>query len=288
MIYIDLEQGTEEWKEFRRPRIGASEASIIEGCNPWCTPHELYLRKMNGVEQLDNSAMKKGRDLEPVARELFIKQTGIVVTPRVGVSEQRPWQMASFDGISEDGSIICEIKCGGEELYRKAQSGDIPIYYRLQVQHQICVSNAVQAFYVCFYEGEIATLEVKADWDLIEQMIDKQSEFIEFMHKMEPPPLTDKDYTPIESERGSQMLKEYFQLGYDEKAIKERRDVLKQQIIDLNPQRNFILDGSKVYQKTTVSYNTKKMAEDGIDLSPYKSVSKPYWMLSSPSRVKAL
>jgi len=288
MIYVNLEQGTQEWLEFRRSRIGASEASIIEVCNPWCTPNDLYLSKMNSIEQADNPAMKKGRALEPIAREMFIAETGIFVMPTVGVSEERPWQMASFDGISEDGTIICEIKCGGEDLYLKAKSGDIPIYYRLQVQHQICVSKAVKAFYVCFYEGKIAIIEVKPDWELIEKMIDKQSEFMELMHKMEPPPLTDRDYTPIESERGSQMLKEYFSLGIEEKRIKERRDLLKQEIIDLNPQRNFILDGSKVYQKTTVSYNTKKMAEEGIDISRYKSVSKPYWMLTSPGRTKAL
>ena len=288
MIYIELEQGTEEWKEFRRSRTGASEASIIDGCNPFTTPHDLYLSKMNGVEKGDNPAMKKGRELEPLARQMFIEQTGISVRPAVGVSEKRPWQMASFDGITPDGTIICEIKCGGEDLYRKAQRKEIPVYYRLQIQHQFCVSEAVKGFYVCFYGGEIAIVDVDPDWELIEQMIDKQSEFIDLMHKMEPPELCDRDYTHVENETGTKKLREYFSLGLEEKRIKDRRDELKKDIIEINPQRNFILDGSKVYQKSTVSYNTKKMREDGIDLSPYKTVSKPYWMVTSPGRIKAL
>lgn len=288
MIYVDLEQGSPEWLEFRRSHIGSSDAAIIQGTNrfPGRTPYRLYIEKVEGIEQQDNPAMKRGRELEPVARQMFIDKMSKLVVPRVGVSEERPWQSASFDGISEDGTLIVEIKCGGEDLYLKALQGEIPVYYKTQIQHQFCVSKAVKGYYVAFYEGEIAIVEVFPDWLEIEQMIEKQESFVDMLHKLEPPALSDRDYEKVQDEKGTEMLREYVLLGLQEKQLKERRDALKLQIVNINPKQNFILDGSKIYQKTTVSYNTKKMLEDGIDISKYRSTSKPYWMITSPGRIK--
>lgn len=287
MIRIDLEQGSQEWLEFRRNHIGSTDAYVIEGISPWQTPYELYFQKMNGTETPDNWAMKKGRELEPIARQMFIIEKNIFIDPCVGISEERSWQSASLDGISEDGQIIAEIKCGSEDLYLQACNDEIPIYYRVQIQHQLCVSKAVKCYYVAFYNNRIKVIEVFPDWEFIENMIQKQENFLNLLHKMEPPPMTDEDYTSIESERGSQMLREYHSLGLQEKQIKDKRDELKQQIIQINPQRNFILDGFKVYQKSNVSYNTKKMALDGINIEAYRSTSKPFWTISSPGRIKA-
>lgn len=287
MIRIDLQQGSQEWLEFRRNHIGSTDAYVIEGISPWQTPYELYFQKMNGTETPDNWAMKKGRELEPIARQMFIKEKNIFVDPCVGISEERSWQSASLDGISDDGQIIAEIKCGSEDLYLQACNDEIPIYYRVQIQHQLCVSKAVKCYYVAFYDNRIKVIEVLPDWEFIENMIQKQENFLNLLHKMEPPPMTDEDYTSIESERGSQMLREYHSLGLQEKQIKDKRDELKQQIIQINPQRNFILDGFKVYQKSNVSYNTKKMVLDGINIENYRSTSKPFWTISSPGRIKA-
>ena len=44
----ELVQQSEEWLEFRRSRIGASDAPIIMGVSPWKTHYKLWVEKIQG------------------------------------------------------------------------------------------------------------------------------------------------------------------------------------------------------------------------------------------------
>ena len=95
-VYI---QQTPEWLELRRKKIGASDAPCIMGVSPWKTPYELWLEKLTGKEQSQTWAMKEGIRKEEEARTEFEKQTGIIVFPKVLISDKYDWMMASLDGI---------------------------------------------------------------------------------------------------------------------------------------------------------------------------------------------
>ena len=79
-----LQQNTNEWLEFRRNKIGSSDAPIIMGKSPWKTPHQLWEEKM-GIKDsfFESQAMRRGKDLEPEARTAFEEQTGLVMWPDV-------------------------------------------------------------------------------------------------------------------------------------------------------------------------------------------------------------
>ena len=75
-----MQQNTEEWLEFRRDKIGASDAPIIMGKSPWKTPHQLWEEKIGvRTSSYETAAMRRGKDLESEARKHFEQQTGLIV-----------------------------------------------------------------------------------------------------------------------------------------------------------------------------------------------------------------
>jgi putative phage-type endonuclease len=151
---IELEQGTPEWIEWRHKGIGASDAPIIMGENLWKRSEELLREKRGPARDSNkNEAMSRGIMLEPQARSCYIARTGNDVKPACLQSNQYPWLRASVDGISSNGNVIVEIKCG-ESVYRHtSQYGCVPDYYYGQLQHILTVSGLASLDFWCYLPG---------------------------------------------------------------------------------------------------------------------------------------
>ena len=67
--------------------------------------------------------MKRGIELKPIAREAYIKRTGVKVVPCTIKSTQFSWMRASLDGLSLDGRIAIEIKAPGKADHALAVEG---------------------------------------------------------------------------------------------------------------------------------------------------------------------
>ncbi len=77
-------QGSEEWLAQRRKMIGASDAPVIMGVSPWCTPYRLWQEKLEIVKpRKQTKAMAMGIRREDTARSRFTEETGISVKPAV-------------------------------------------------------------------------------------------------------------------------------------------------------------------------------------------------------------
>ena len=273
---VDLEQGSLEWLEFRRSRIGGSDAPTIMGLSPWpnSSPLQLYEEKMHGKKKDENFAMRRGKDLEPVARDLFCSVENIKVTPKVFVSTLRPWQMASLDGISEDGLIAYEAKCGGKELLRMAYKREIPPYYYAQIQHNFCVVNPEVYHYQVYCEEEAASFIVERDNEFIEKMLIAEENFIECLRNCEAPPASEKDFILIQTPVAQELLNRY-QLEADfEKDAASRKEEAKEALIahlmEQSTASRYKIGEVKVSQSRRSSYDYKKMAEEGIEIAKYK------------------
>ncbi len=115
-ILMEMEQGTKEWLTLRTTKITSTDASIIMGVSHWKTKIQLYNDKINEhTNTFVNDRMKRGLDLEPIARELFCIQNGIDMYPCIVMKD---WAMASLDGRSSCGNYIVEIK--NENFYHFA------------------------------------------------------------------------------------------------------------------------------------------------------------------------
>ena len=160
MKIIDLAQNSPEWLEFRRDKIGASDAPVIMGVSPFKTPYQLYLDKVENMHQPQNSAMKRGHDLEAEARQAFeamyetLYMDKITVVPYVVQSDIYEWMIASLDGLDMGKGVMVEIKCPGQKDHDLAMSGKIPEHYIPQLQHQLFVTGLNKMFYFSYRKGD--------------------------------------------------------------------------------------------------------------------------------------
>lgn len=150
-IFIALKQRTREWRKWRHNGIGASDAPIIMGENPWKKSQELLREKRGPARDSKmNDAMTRGVKLEPQARRRYIARTENDVMPACLQSKQYPWLHASVDGISSNGKVIVEIKCGESVYQHTSESGCVPDYYYGQVQHILAVSGLTSIDFWCY------------------------------------------------------------------------------------------------------------------------------------------
>ena len=122
--------------------------------------------------------MKEGTRLEPIARELYIKETGINVIPLCLQDKNDSWIIASMDGITEDFTHIVEIKCG-KSAYWTARRGIVPDYYYGQLQHQMMITGLREVDYYCYWPDQKAILQtVKRDESYIKSLYKAEQAFM--------------------------------------------------------------------------------------------------------------
>ena len=289
MEILDLQQNTPEWINFRKTGIGASDCPILMGVSPYSTPYKLWRSKMYDEDLIkSHPGMKRGHDLEPIAREEFIKATGIGVNPVVCVSDKRKWQYASLDGLSNDETILIEIKCPNKEIFADIKRGNIPEHYLWQIQHQLCVTECEQAF-LCAYNGkELIIREVLPDEQMIEELLLKEEEFwYKNIMLFDAPPMTKEDEEEVYAENNSPefeiMSYEWKRLCDLEEAIKKQKEDLKKQMIQACNNVPTKGCGITVYfQSRKGNVNYEAIPElMGVDLEPYRAPSKTVWIIKT-------
>lgn len=177
MKIISLEQGSQEWLDFRRKCITATDASVILGCNPYKNINELIAEKVNGLTTHVNERMQRGKDLEPLALRAFGDITDGIYFPAVVVHDDYTWCMASLDGLEIDGGSIVEIKCPGKSTHTMAKKGKIHDYYYAQIQHQLACTELEFSYYFSYDGVENHLLKIDRDNEYIRDMLEKEFEF---------------------------------------------------------------------------------------------------------------
>lgn len=161
-IEVDLVQGSQEWLDFRRTKRMASETPIIMGVSPWQKPKDVVKAK-RGENAKSNYAMRRGQELEPVARDVYQGIVG-VLRPAVFVADDYG---ASLDGIDLFNELIVEIKCPmkgkASDLWKQAENGEIPTHYALQMQHQMMVTG-IETAHLWVFDGSVGiAVPLKSD-----------------------------------------------------------------------------------------------------------------------------
>lgn len=193
-------QGSQEWLDFRRKKIGGSDAAAIYGCSPWNNALNLWKQKMGITpEPAMSYAMRRGIMLEEPARNLFCEKVGMKFEPTIKVNPDLDWQMASLDGMSACGRYIVEIKCPNAKVRGLAKEGKLPDHYMIQVQHQLAVTGLEMAYYFAcegkvddlgnFIVGDGYIVEVGRDDRLIAELINAETDFWRRMCEWDPPEL---------------------------------------------------------------------------------------------------
>jgi len=162
LIEVELVQGSQEWLDFRKTKRMASETPVIMGLSPWQKPKDIVKAK-RGENAKTNYAMRRGQDLEPVARDVYQGIVGLL-RPAVFVSGDYG---ASLDGIDLFNELIVEIKCPMKgktsDLWKQAENGEVPDHYAMQMQHQMMVTGIPIAHLWVFDGKEGIAVPLNAD-----------------------------------------------------------------------------------------------------------------------------
>lgn len=279
---------TKEQLEFRRSKIGASDAPIIMGVSPYKTRYQLWLEKTTGQFSTPTANMRHGTEYEETIRKQVEAWLGVSLFPKVFIHPERDWQMASLDGIDIDETVFVEIKRANKEDHQLAKDGKIPEKYIPQLQHQFSVLVGKEwSWYASSHKDEMATVMVTRDDKYIEELVAVEDEFYR-KHILEkiPPEKVAKDF---EDEVKEAVLMESFEwndIAIRYKSIKEQLESLskveaelKDKLIDLSGGRNCYGAGIKLMKaerEGAVDY--KKVPElKGVNLDAYRKAPVVSW-----------
>lgn len=277
---IELQQGSSEWLEFRRSHVTATDAmKIMEECPvSWGTPYTCWLDKLMKRETTMNDAMKRGIELEPIARKKYEELMGINFSAAVVVSNIRPWQMSSLDGLSECSNHAVEIKCG-KSAFESALNGEVKSYYIPQLQHHISILDLDKIDYFCYWEGNYKLLTVDRDEKYIQSLLEKESQFYDCLTNIVEPKCTLGIYEQIDTEEAA-MLKLNLETALDRKKVLESEiKELKSKIESIADGRNICIDNLQVRRKIrsgNIDYSLIPIYK-GVNLNQYRKKPTEYY-----------
>lgn len=166
--YYDIQQGTEAWHELRYGKISGTLASglFVKSDN---LLDEILSAKSEDFEpdfdSYTSSDMQRGNELESIAREQLEQYTGIKFNQCGWLQcEENELLGISADGINEDETITCEIKCPGAKKHLQTiKSGEIPLDNIDQCVHYFTINPKLEKhFFVSFRpENKFKALFVK-------------------------------------------------------------------------------------------------------------------------------
>lgn len=203
MKIVSVKQNSKVWREWRGKGLGASDAPAVMGDSPWTTPFELWLDKTGLLDKpfanaFAVSAMKRGQDLEPVARKLFEDKVKSQFPAMSAEHEEHQFLRASFDGYNGELNAICEIKCPNKDDHAGAIQGRSPKKYYAQIQQQLLISGCKVCYYVS-YDGKesLAVVEVIPNKEYQARLLENLIDFWKRVITLTPPDVTAKDVHKI-------------------------------------------------------------------------------------------
>ena len=140
----------EEWLRYRKGGIGGSDAGAVCGLNPYRTAMEVYYDKTSDeIEEMDNEAMRQGREFEEYVARRFMEATGKKVRRANALyyDERCPFMYADVDRLVVGENAGLECKTASPYMADQWKDGKIPLSYQIQCYHYMSVFQA-DAWYI--------------------------------------------------------------------------------------------------------------------------------------------
>ncbi len=134
-----------EWLKYRKQGIGGSDAGAVCGFNPYRTALQVYQDKTTDeIEEIDNEAMRQGREFEDYVARRFTEATGKQVRRANAMfyDEANPFMLADVDRMVVGENAGLECKTASPYMADKWKDGKIPLSYQIQCYHYMSVCNA--------------------------------------------------------------------------------------------------------------------------------------------------
>lgn len=207
----------EEWLKHRKLGIGGSEAGAICGFNPYTSAMAVYLDKTSDeIKEIDNEAMRQGRDLEEYVARRFCEATGKKVRRANAIycSEEHPFMFANVDRmvVGEDAGLEC--KTASAYNAEQWKDGEVPMHYQIQCHHYMAVTGA-NAWYIAvvILGRDFKYVKIDRDEELIRNLIHIEAHFWkEHVMKQSMP-------SPDGSDAAESLISNYYKFAKEQAKI---------------------------------------------------------------------
>lgn len=240
---LDLDK--REWLRYRKGGIGGSDAGAVCGLNPYRSVMEVYYDKISEeIEEIDNEAMRQGREFEDYVARRFMEATGKKVRRANAMfyDEKHPFMLADVDRMVVGENAGLECKTASPYMAEKWKDGKIPVSYEIQCHHYMSVMNT-DAWYIAvlIYGREFKFYRIERDDQMLADLIGIEQDFWENHVRKRVIP------SPDGSEAADSVIAEYYKrsnsqsiplLGFNERLrrrgelmeVIERMETEKRQI----------------------------------------------------------
>lgn len=231
---------TEEWHEFRKTGIGASEAATVCGINEYDSAVRLFHEKVGTQKStfMGNERTFWGSYMEPLILDMWQYWDGkdfitnynlknVVRTHKIpnGVytNTDYPWLFYTPDAIINAGQLDlygnpldkdCPLECKCIDKLAYQNYGGLPRRYLYQIHHEMIVMDVQYAEFVYHVGGnEFKVQAIEMDMDIANEILEKTYLFwykrvqaakdqpIEIVQQLEPEPDGTESYTDFQKER---------------------------------------------------------------------------------------
>lgn len=260
-----------EWLKYRKSGIGGSDAGAVCGLNPYRTAMQVYQDKVSEeIEEMDNEAMRQGREFEDYVAKRFMEATGKKVRRANAMfyNEENPFMLADVDRMVVGENAGLECKTASPYMADKWKDGNIPLSYQIQCYHYMAVCNA-DAWYlaVVIYGREFKYYKIERDEAVIADLIQIEKTFWEkhVMKQQIPDPDGSKLADSVIAEYYKNSIADTIPLtGFNEKL--ERRQELSELIGRMD------MEKKKIEQELKLYLGENERAENEQFMVSWKSV----------------
>lgn len=241
-----------EWLKYRKKGLGGSDAGAVCGLNPYRTAIQVYQDKISDeVEEIDNEAMRQGREFEDYVARRFMEETGKKVRRANAMfyDEENPFMFADVDRMVVGENAGLECKTASPYMAEKWEEGNIPLSYQIQCYHYMSVMNA-DAWYIAvlIYGKEFKFYRLERDEEMIDNLIQIEKDFWEkyVLARNIPDPDGSKMADKVIAEYYKDSVSEVISLiGFNEKL--QRRQEVMELIKKLETEKKQIEQEVKLY-----------------------------------------
>ena len=171
----------EEWLRYRKGGIGGSDAGAVCGLNPYRTAMEVYYDKTSDeIEEIDNEAMRQGREFEEYVARRFMEATGKKVRRANALyyDERYPFMYADVDRLVVGENAGLECKTASPYMADQWKGGKIQLSYQIQCYHYMSVFQA-DAWYIAvlIYGKEFQFHRIERDEAVIQDLVHIEENF---------------------------------------------------------------------------------------------------------------
>lgn len=242
----------QQWLAYRKRGIGGSDAGAVCGLNPYRTAIQVYRDKTSeDTEEVDNEAMRQGREFEDYVARRFMEETGKKVKRAnyMFYDEAHPFMLADVDRMIAGENAGLECKTASPFMAEKWKDGKIPLSYQLQCYHYMSVCNA-DAWYIAvlIYGREFKYYRLERDEEVIADLIRIEQDFWEnhVLAHVLPDPDGSKIADSVIAEYFKESVGETIPLsGFDEKL--QRRQELVEVMERMEKEKRRIEQELKLY-----------------------------------------